>query len=42
MLLNDSQEIENNTHKDLSLSFIFQKLGITGPTPLTKNLVLEI
>jgi hypothetical protein len=29
MFLNDSHEIECNTHKDLFLSFIFQKLGIT-------------
>jgi hypothetical protein len=42
MLLNDFHEIEGNTHKDLSLSFIFLKLGITNPTPLKKNLDLEI
>ena len=42
MSLNDSHDIEGNTHKDLSLSFIFQKLGITNPTPLKKNLGLEI
>jgi hypothetical protein len=29
MLLNDSHEIEGNTHEVLSLFFIFQKLGIT-------------
>jgi hypothetical protein len=33
MSLNDSHDIEGNTYKDLSLSFIFQKLGFTLPLP---------
>jgi hypothetical protein len=33
---------EKALSKILSLSFIFQKLGITNPTPLKNNLVLEI
>jgi hypothetical protein len=42
MVIHMSQGVEGNTYKEINSHHIIYRLGITNPTPLKKNIVLEI
>jgi hypothetical protein len=42
MVMPMSYHVDDKTFNEITLFLIIYRLGITNPTPLTKNLVLEI